>query len=431
MAYSDNSDEERYFDTFAEPRDVDDRNFTPPDSPYSRVSDLSRNSRGRHISGIPNYQNGQFSGRDIHRDFDGRQNYQCHDRQFNGRQGYIREPVFDRRFDPVYDLEHNFHTGFQPQGAFQNLPGNHLGHQYDQPGDFQNYRHGFQSDFQDRNVGKYKKPPTYDGKSSFKDFLVQFEILADSVGWNDTIRARELATCLRDQAVSVLADLDQFQRRHYSSLVSALIARFEPDNQMQLYRAQLKSRIRKPDEALPELAQDIRKLVREANPGLASDLREGLAKDYFMDSLNDKDLEYAVFQSQATTLQEALKVAVEFEAFQKSRCRKIPLRTVKNTSDNNLDQDFVAQLTKRIDELQDELKQIKLSKNTGETFKSQDNTEKPQKGAKQKHKGQIKCYYCDKVGHISRFCLKRKNDEKQKNSEQKSKDSKSDSLNRE
>ena len=74
--------------------------------------------------------------------------------------------------------------------------------------------------------------------------------------------AIELAASLRDSVVAILSDLQPSERWNYGQLFFALKTRFEPDNQTQLYRAQLKTRIRRNNETLPELPQDIRKLVR-------------------------------------------------------------------------------------------------------------------------------------------------------------------------
>ena len=90
-----------------------------------------------------------------------------------------------------------------------------------------------------RAVSK-KKPATYDGQSSLQDYLVQFELLAEINGWDDFTKAMELATSLRGQAQGVLSDLRPDLRRDYSALVNALTARFEPVNQTELYRAQMK-----------------------------------------------------------------------------------------------------------------------------------------------------------------------------------------------
>ena len=155
--------------------------------------------------------------------------------------------------------------------------------------------------------GKVRPCPSYDGKSSFRDFLIQFEMIGEYNQWSLNVMASQLAMCLKDQAVAILADLSPFQCRHYDSLVAALRERFEPDNQSQLHRAQLKSRIRRENEPLPQLTHDIRRLVRDANPGVPLDIRENMAKDCFLDALNDRELELAVFQSQPKTMQDTLK----------------------------------------------------------------------------------------------------------------------------
>ena len=68
---------------------------------------------------------------------------------------------------------------------------------------------------------------------------------------------------------------------NYHVLVSTLKARFEPDNQSQLYRPQLKSRILVSHESLAEVAKDIRRLTRMANSSANSEFHEILAKDSF------------------------------------------------------------------------------------------------------------------------------------------------------
>ena len=52
----------------------------------------------------------------------------------------------------------------------------------------------------------------------------------------------------------MLGDLEPIERSNYSTFVSALLARFEPENQPQLYKAQLTDMVRKGNKSLPELA---------------------------------------------------------------------------------------------------------------------------------------------------------------------------------
>ena len=159
------------------------------------------------------------------------------------------------------------------------------------------------------------KPGTYDGKGNWSDYLIQFNLIADYWHWNDYEKALHLAINLRGTAQSVLADLRHDQRTNFRSLSSALAARFEPVQQSELHRVTLKTRLRHDNETLPELAQDINRLVRLAYPRATVDVREQLAKDYFVDALNNHDLEWAVLRGKPESVENALKLALEYEAF--------------------------------------------------------------------------------------------------------------------
>ena len=233
-----------------------------------------------------------------------------------------------------------------------------------------------------------RKPPDFDGSGSFHDFLVQFELIAEMNCWDQSAMAIELAASLRGSAVAILSDLQPSERRNYGQLVFALKTRFEPDNQTQLYRAQLKTRIRRNNETLPELAQDIRKLVRLSNPVATSDIRESLAKDSFVDALNDRDLEFAVFQSQAQNLNDALRAAVEFEAFRGSRQRKLPATNFREQRVMGEESSLVMKL----DEICARIEKLEQSS-------SRDRARGPDKST-------MKCYYCGKPGHFKRDCSK-------------------------
>ena len=127
--------------------------------------------------------------------------------------------------------------------------------------------------------------------------------------------ALELAGSLEGAAVAVLSDLQPYERIHYPTLVRALMNRFEPINQNQLYKAQLRSRCRKSGESIPELTQDISRLYVE----LSSAHRDSIEKDAFIESLNSRDLELAAFQGRPRSLQDAVNIALEYEAFQVTR----------------------------------------------------------------------------------------------------------------
>ena len=82
---------------------------------------------------------------------------------------------------------------------------------------------------------------------------------------------------------------------------------------------QLKTLVRKKDEDLGSLAQDIARLVRKAYPSTSLAARDKLTLDGFVDALNDSDMEWAIHQGHPTTLQDASKLAHEYGAFKKGR----------------------------------------------------------------------------------------------------------------
>ena len=109
------------------------------------------------------------------------------------------------------------------------------------------------------------------------------------------------------------------ERNNYSSIVTALTYGFESEDQSELFSSELKSRFRKKEEPLTEFAQDIKRLVRLAYPNTDVDVRDTLARNAFEDSLNDSDMEWAVRQGKPKTIESAIKLALEFEAFRGSR----------------------------------------------------------------------------------------------------------------
>ena len=178
---------------------------------------------------------------------------------------------------------------------------------------------GEQSSIRGTQNSKGMKPGTYDGSGSWSDYLIQFNLIADYYNWNNYDKALQLATHLRGTAQGVLSDLSHTQRTDFMSLTAALAARFEPIQQSELYRAKIKSRLRRKNEPIVELAQDVRKLVRLAYPSATADVREQLSKDCFIDALNDHDLEWAVLQGKPHSVEDAMKLALEYEAFQRGR----------------------------------------------------------------------------------------------------------------
>ena len=122
------------------------------------------------------------------------------------------------------------------------------------------------------------RPTAYDGVSSWDDYRAQFELVAELNGWDDQTKAIFLAASLQGPARAILGDLDPSKRRDFLALIEALESRFGSKHQTEMYRAQLRGRTKRRDETLPELAQAIQRLTRQAYPEAPASLRGNLGK---------------------------------------------------------------------------------------------------------------------------------------------------------
>ena len=160
------------------------------------------------------------------------------------------------------------------------------------------------------------RPAPFDGKSSWEAYSTQFELLSDLNHWSQTEKAVYLAVSLRGPALTVLTNLPAGQRRDYSALTRALQNRFGTGHQRELNRTKLRARFRHRDESLPALAEDVERLARLAYPDADDPMVLMLAKDQFIDALQDDDWKLRIRQLQPQTLQQALETALEMESYQ-------------------------------------------------------------------------------------------------------------------
>ena len=81
-------------------------------------------------------------------------------------------------------------------------------------------------------------------------------------GWEDETKAVYFAARLKGHAQVVLGDLDEWSRKNFTSLVSALSCRFGAEHQTELHPTLLKTLSRKKEQSLSEFAQTTRRLTR-------------------------------------------------------------------------------------------------------------------------------------------------------------------------
>ena len=158
------------------------------------------------------------------------------------------------------------------------------------------------------------KVERYDGSASFEAFLAQFENCSKYNGWNSEDKLLQLKGALRGSAAQVLLGEDNATTFH--DLCQELRQCFGTEGYENQFESQLKVRRRYRGETLRALYHDIQRLVLQAYPGTQNKLRDRLAVEAFITSLNDKDLELRVRDRCPTNLPECFRTAMMLESNQ-------------------------------------------------------------------------------------------------------------------
>ncbi|KAJ8949438.1 hypothetical protein NQ318_007539, partial [Aromia moschata] len=164
------------------------------------------------------------------------------------------------------------------------------------------------------------KPPQFDGKSSWVNYLRQFEAAAKANGWSLADKATTLTLALRGDATDILQTLSLEEQEDYHQLVRHLEMRYGQSHLEHVYHSQLKNRYQKSNESLQEFEADIARLVRLAYSSTPENVMERLAVQAFLDGLRDTETCQALTLARPSKLVDALARALEFEAAKQS-CR--------------------------------------------------------------------------------------------------------------
>ena len=241
------------------------------------------------------------------------------------------------------------------------------------------------------------KVPTFDGRScSWEAYMAQFELVAERGGWDDAEKASQLATALRGNAMTTLANLTVAQRHCYTEIVRALEQRFGAGGQPELAMSKLRSRMQRRDEKLPELAEELERLVRLAYPDAGEETLSRLAKEQFVVSLRDDDLRQQVMLHRPRTLQEALQDALQVESVLASR--PLPKHTVRVAATSEEDEEVTCETVKPQKVKGDKFSETVLGL-LRDIQKSVANRPRFSRGMSQTRE-RMKCWNCGEVGHL-------------------------------
>ncbi len=261
------------------------------------------------------------------------------------------------------------------------------------------------------------KAANYDGTTPLADYLAQFDIISELNNWTPEVKAMYLAGNLRGAAQSVLSDLDHESRHCYPAIIDALERRFCAENKTELNRTLFKNRVRNKQEKLPELAQNLRRLAKYAYPDAPYRVQDSLAKDQFLDAFNDSDLKWKVYQSRPKTLDDALEIAVECEAFkiaenQRAGFNRVRAVELENEASVGAVETVAPNKTEELlTTLVDMMQKMAKTQNEMMTIKQWQPQQRYHNGQRPRHSHQartnngiMRCFKCDQPGHKMARC---------------------------
>lgn len=279
----------------------------------------------------------------------------------------------------------------------------------------------------ERSYRKQKDPDTYDGKfTEWNDYICHFEQVALWNSWAPHEMASQLAMCLRGSAQRALSELSLGDLSDYGRLKASLTQRFCPPEREAAHRCEFRNRRRKRGETVAEYGYSLKRLAAHAFPKIPYEIREGFIIEQYISGLSDPDMKRHVQFSHPNTLDRAISLALEFEAFEGSQ--------VNNMSRKPKEEDFVpiCNSIKVNEQVNDQCSQssifTKMIENMQETQKSiVEGIQGVQRSMqtmmhKQADKGsfrnnthttghrestprkKIRCFYCKEEGHMKSDC---------------------------
>jgi len=153
----------------------------------------------------------------------------------------------------------------------------------------------------------------YDGTDCFETWLARFECVADYMEWTERDKLFHLKFNLTGNAGHILWNMGN--KTTVEAAIRLLRNRFGTAGQSEWYRAELHARHRKPGEDLQHLYQEIARLILLAYPDRSDDVTDLVARDAFLDDLDDETLRVRIMDREPPNLDAALKHAIKLESY--------------------------------------------------------------------------------------------------------------------
>ena len=164
-----------------------------------------------------------------------------------------------------------------------------------------------------RNAGLPMKPEPYNGTEDWEEYISHFQLCSELGRWNEDEKMFALAASLKGPARTFYISLFEEEKGSYRNLVRQLSQRFGSTRQQSRWLSRLEDRLRKPDETIAALADDLRQMSQRAYPNLDGQAQEVLALNQLYKSIT-LEMKCRCIDRNCTTIAQAVDVIERYEA---------------------------------------------------------------------------------------------------------------------
>ena len=253
-----------------------------------------------------------------------------------------------------------------------------------------------------RNIHKLKErvPDRFDGTDSWVDYWAHFDACWNINEWSDEQAALVLACSLSKNARKVLIQKPKDSRGKerrltINELKKRLDLRYGPGGLAESLMAELNNRRQGLNETLQELGEAISELARQAYPEVPDQILERMRIIHFRDSIREAEIRAALYRVKPSSLDDAIKTAVETESWLKMEAEREEPKNVCSVEKTDEVSERLLKMEKHQKELMSWVTDVAASRKR---------TRKVATRRRRRRRPLLQCFNCRELGHLRRNC---------------------------
>ena len=250
------------------------------------------------------------------------------------------------------------------------------------------------------HTSPHMKPQTYNGDEDWESYLNHFELCAKLGRWSYHDRVLYLAASLRGNGQVYYMTLMPAERSSYHTLVVKLGLRFSNARQQPMWISRLEARVRRQNESIAKLGDDLRRMSQRAYSSLNNEAKEMLALNQLYKSVSP-ELKYKCISKNCTSVTQAVSIIELYEAILGEDSAKNLVCQATAEPDRNSQAKESFSYSRDHNNLQGILRQLQ---NCIEMLSRQCNTQTRGDQGPRDRNGQRLCYICFSPRHLQRDC---------------------------